>query len=387
MAKNVKGTAVATVEEPKRDRIRDIRSITGLSPTLIWADFKKNFSRFRAKSQLTELDDVIIKLAVNMADSQIGNREAVTVERLKPYKEADANGGPYEFDLVTGFNRWTAGMAIVKGFTYVDGEGVEQKIHNPDFTLKVQLFDGSSKDRVRLNLIENTMKRDLTGMDKASMLQYCINILNLSHKEAAEWCGINTPSYVGELLKLLSLPEEIQEMLASGDCPAGERTLMKLMEISPDDRVPFLEKIMGGKKVTLDDVKRHIINRQDDEIEDDESESDDNDEKPKTNSKKPTHTKQQLSPAMMRKFYEARMTPSEFPPVMKYATYMVKKRLPGAQGGSDDQHDREIYKMIEASAKYFFEHLVAEELTSATSADFKDLWKATIKAATPVEVG
>jgi transcriptional regulator with XRE-family HTH domain len=369
--------ASAATAKAARDAIAsrkksEVKSITGKSPRVIRALPKYNYSRFLSVEQQTEQDEFTVALAINMAEK--GNHDPITVMDLPGDKK-------YEYDTVTGFNRHAAGMMIVDGFTYTDPDtGEEIRIHDPEFTLKIQKFIGNEQERMDRNFGENAFRRDLTPIDRAHQVRQLREIRNLSTKEIAARLYID-PSYVSQVEKLLLLPTDLLSLIARGKVKMGWRAAMKLTEISPEDRLAFIEAVMGGEKLTKDMLTAHIINKNSEGAPTGDDETDENSEgEGEETPTKPTHKAQQITNALLRKFYEGKTGAAESDPIRKYATFMLDKRLPGKPGGGDTQHEVAMHNVLKGGGDIMLNHLCdAKILPEEYRAQFKDLWKAAKK--------
>lgn len=75
-------------------------------------------------------------------------------------------------------------------------------------------------------LIENLQREDLSPLEEAKGYQQLIDTQNMTQEEAAKAVGKSRPA-VANALRLLNLPEDIQEMVERGEISAGHaRTLL-----------------------------------------------------------------------------------------------------------------------------------------------------------------
>jgi ParB family chromosome partitioning protein len=88
-----------------------------------------------------------------------------------------------------------------------------------------------ARDELALALVENLQRRDLSPLEEARAFEHLRSEHGLSQAEIAEQVGMDR-STVANSLRLLRLPEEIQELVESGLLSAGHgRALLAL----PDD--------------------------------------------------------------------------------------------------------------------------------------------------------
>jgi len=88
-----------------------------------------------------------------------------------------------------------------------------------------------ARDELALALVENLQRRDLSPLEEARAFEHLRSEHGLSQAEIADQVGMDR-STVANSLRLLRLPEEIQELVESGRLSAGHgRALLAL----PDD--------------------------------------------------------------------------------------------------------------------------------------------------------
>ena len=89
-----------------------------------------------------------------------------------------------------------------------------------------------ARDELALALVENLQRRDLSALEEARAFEHLRSEHGLSQVEIANQVGMDR-STVANALRLLRLPEKIQEMVESGRLSAGHgRALLAL----PDDQ-------------------------------------------------------------------------------------------------------------------------------------------------------
>lgn len=91
------------------------------------------------------------------------------------------------------------------------------------------------KDNAHLGkVVENVQREDLDPIDTARSLRMVKGELNLTtNKQLAEHTGLDA-GWIGDLLRLLDLPEEVQRYIAEGAVPVdGERLLRDIAKVSP----------------------------------------------------------------------------------------------------------------------------------------------------------
>ena len=117
------------------------------------------------------------------------------------------------YTIIAGERRWRAARAA--GLSEI-----------PAYVMEVE----SDRDAYRLALIENLQREDLNPINEAMGYQKLIEDYGMSQEQAGETVG-HSRSYISNSLRLLSLPESIQAIVAMGAISAGHgRALVVLDE-------------------------------------------------------------------------------------------------------------------------------------------------------------
>jgi ParB family transcriptional regulator, chromosome partitioning protein len=134
-------------------------------------------------------------------------------------------GGKYQ--IIAGERRWQACRAI----------GLEK------VPVRVQAVD---KDKVlTLALIENLQRSDLNAMEEARGYKKLLEQDGITQTELAETVS-KSRSAITNALRLLELPEEVQEALVEGKLTAGHaRAILSLK--NDEDRIRLADKIIQEK--------------------------------------------------------------------------------------------------------------------------------------------
>jgi ParB family transcriptional regulator, chromosome partitioning protein len=89
----------------------------------------------------------------------------------------------------------------------------------------------SDEQAIALSLIENIQREDLNAIDTAMGLQRLIDEFGMTHESAASVVG-KSRATVTNLLRLLSLPEEIQKMVQRGDLEMGHARALLTLDLA-----------------------------------------------------------------------------------------------------------------------------------------------------------
>ena len=119
---------------------------------------------------------------------------------IQPLTVRQLSSGYYQ--IIAGERRWRA--ARIAGLAEVP----------------VVIIEADDKKATELALIENLQRQDLNPVEEALGYQTLINEYNMTQEGAAGQVGKSRPA-VANALRLLSLPDEVLEMLRSGAITAG----------------------------------------------------------------------------------------------------------------------------------------------------------------------
>jgi ParB family chromosome partitioning protein len=99
----------------------------------------------------------------------------------------------------------------------------------------------SDEQMLELALMENVQREDLNPIEKASAMKDMMDQLNLTQAEVGEKLGLNR-STIANFVRLLELPEEVQQMVSRGTLSGGHaRTLLALD--NPNDQIELARYI------------------------------------------------------------------------------------------------------------------------------------------------
>ncbi len=102
--------------------------------------------------------------------------------------------------------------------------------------------DLGDKDALELALTENLLREDLNPVEVASAFGTLQEKFQLSHEEIADRLGVSRTS-VTNTLRLLRLPQPVQDMLASGDISAGHARALLAVD-SPSVQTQLCQQIV-----------------------------------------------------------------------------------------------------------------------------------------------
>ncbi len=105
----------------------------------------------------------------------------------------------------------------------------------------IRKAENSDKIKLELAIIENLQREDLNAVDRAKAFRQLIDEFKLSHVEVGKKMG-KSREYVSNTLRILTLPEDMQQALMRGDISEGHtRPLLMLAEKKEEQAVLFKE--------------------------------------------------------------------------------------------------------------------------------------------------
>jgi ParB family transcriptional regulator, chromosome partitioning protein len=145
------------------------------------------------------------------------------------------------FRLIAGERRWRAAKRV--GLSHVPAI----------------VREASEQEMLEWALIENIQREDLNAYEEALAYQQMVEYSNLTQGEIARRVGKNRTT-VNNTLRLLKLPEPVQNMLRSGELTEGHaRAILGLEEDHFSQIIPVAERVVKEKlnvRQTEDLVKR-----------------------------------------------------------------------------------------------------------------------------------
>ena len=152
---------------------------------------------------------------------------------LQPLLVRPLAGGGYQ--LVAGERRWRASR--MAGLSEVP----------------VVIREMTDSEMTQIALIENLQREDLNSVEEALGYKSLMDAYNLTQDEVAKAVGKSRPA-VANVMRLLNLPEEIQNMLKEGKISAGHARA--LLGIADKENMIKIAKSIAPQDLTVRDVER-----------------------------------------------------------------------------------------------------------------------------------
>jgi ParB family chromosome partitioning protein len=127
--------------------------------------------------------------------------------------------------------------------------------------------DETGKMKLELAIIENLQREDLNAIDRAKALAQLIEEFGLSHVEVGAKIG-RSREYVSNSIRLLALPEEIQNAVVGKEITEGHARALLMLTSRPQERETLFKEIMLKKtsvrvveqlarRIAQDKIRKH----------------------------------------------------------------------------------------------------------------------------------
>ena len=147
-----------------------------------------------------------------------------------------ANGA---YQLVAGERRWRA--ARIAGLTEVP----------------VVIKELSDEEVIEIAMIENLQREDLNPLEEALGYRYMMDELGITQEQAAEKVGKSRPA-VANALRLLKLPDEVQEMVKNNLISPGHARA--LLGFDREDMIIQTAKLIVKEDLSVREVETMVKN-------------------------------------------------------------------------------------------------------------------------------
>jgi len=164
---------------------------------------------------------------------QYGVLQPLVVTRTEVVK--DDGGLQSEYELIAGERRLRASKLI----------GLKQ------VPVVIRVGDETGKMKLELAIIENLQREDLNAIDRAKALAQLVEDFGLSHVEVGAKIG-RSREYVSNSIRLLQLPEEIQQAVVGKEITEGHARALLMLTNRPEEmNTLFKEMILKKTSVRM----------------------------------------------------------------------------------------------------------------------------------------
>ncbi len=118
----------------------------------------------------------------------------------------------------------------------------------------IRTSEDSDRLKLELAIIENLQREDLNPIDRALAFNRLVSEFGLKHVEVGVRVG-KSREYVSNTLRILLLPQEMQDALARGDITEGHTRPLLMLSDKPAEQKTLFQEILI-KKLTVRDTEQ-----------------------------------------------------------------------------------------------------------------------------------
>ncbi len=120
-------------------------------------------------------------------------------------------------------------------------------------SIPIIIREADNKTQLKLALVENLQREELNAIERASGYQALMDEFNLSQEDVAKIVGKNRSS-VANTLRLLKLPQDIQEEIKKGTISEGHGRV--LLSLPPEEREKLYKKLLAGQVFSVRETEQ-----------------------------------------------------------------------------------------------------------------------------------
>lgn len=123
----------------------------------------------------------------------------------------------------------------------------------------IRAQEDTDKMKLEIAIIENLQREDLNALDRAKAFQRLAEEFKMTHVEIGKKMG-KSREYVSNTLRILFLPEEMQQALLAGNISEGHTRPLLMLSDRPEQQQVLFKEILQ-KKTTVreaETIARHI---------------------------------------------------------------------------------------------------------------------------------
>ena len=154
---------------------------------------------------------------------------------LQPLVVRPLSNGAYQ--IVAGERRWRA--ARIAGLS----------------DIPVIIKELSDEETIEIAMIENLQREDLNPVEEALGYKFMMDELNITQEQAAEKVGKSRP-VIANALRLLKLPEEVQEMIKLNIISSGHARA--LLGLKTDAEMITAANLIVKEDLSVRDVEKYV---------------------------------------------------------------------------------------------------------------------------------
>ncbi len=204
----------------------------GMMDSIFWVEVDRiNPNPFQPRKTFDEM--ALASLAESIR--QYGVLQPLTVTRKEV--ERPGEGISVSYELIAGERRLRASK--LAGLSMVP--------------VVIRTAEDSDQMKLELAIIENLQREDINALDRAKAFKQLVDLFGLQHKEIGARVG-KSREYVTNTLRILALPESMQQALEAGQINEGHtRPLLMLTDRPLEQEVLFKEIV--ARRLTVRDAE------------------------------------------------------------------------------------------------------------------------------------
>ncbi|MDR1926160.1 MAG: ParB/RepB/Spo0J family partition protein [Endomicrobium sp.] len=205
----------------------------------------------QVSSKTSAIDEIVITIPLNRIKSnRFQPRNKFDVEKLRELAESIKKHGlaqpilvaasivPGEYEIIAGERRYRASKLA-------DSKDIKAIVKQP----------ADNKQRFDLALIENIQRENLTPIEEAKDFKRLIEEFGHTHEQISETVG-KERSVISNALRLLSLPEDVQALIAEGKITSGHGKI--LAGIGDVNQVKMIANKILAEKLSVRTIEKLI---------------------------------------------------------------------------------------------------------------------------------
>lgn len=199
--------------------------------------------------QPTKYDSVFWVATDRIQPNPYQPRKEFDEERLKALAESIRQYGVLQPLVVTRKEVEKAEGGLQAEYELIAGERrlrASKLIGLKEVPVVIRAGEQSDKMKLELAIIENLQREDLNAIDRAKALAQLVEAFGLSHAEVGAKVG-RSREYVSNSIRLLLLPEEIQQAVINKEISEGHARALLMLNDKPQERDTLFKEIVLKK--------------------------------------------------------------------------------------------------------------------------------------------
>lgn len=143
--------------------------------------------------------------------------------------------------------------------------------------------DFSDSETAQIALIENIQREDLNPIEEAAAYKELMDKYEMTQEALSKAVGKSRPA-IANAVRLLNMPEKVQELVKKGELSAGQAKAIAAAET--DDEMIYLAEKAANGQLTVRAIEKILSKKDEDDAEDTEDDAEDTEENKNTSEKR-----------------------------------------------------------------------------------------------------